>query len=194
MRELITFVGEPCSGKSTIMRYMNEYIILSSAQILINNNYDLSDGNYVSDEIVTELMIDEINKYERIILDGYPRTKQQLISLYDNNLQLDVVYHIITPYNILIQRAKDRLTCSNCHMSYTISDFKRPQIDGICDECGGLLKRRPDDEEDLFKIRLINYDKYTLPMLNEFSNYDIPVVNIDGTQSLDNIKKLVLRK
>ena len=179
--DIVTFIGEPGSGKSTMMNYLNGYIKISSAQILLNEGYNLSNGELIDDKIVVNLLLKEINKINsNIILDGFPRTVMQLKELVYNNIYIDKVYKVCTPYDVILDRIKKRLTCINCHESFTIDGFKKPIFDGICDYCGGKLIKRDDDNIEIFKKRLEIYKNCIIPLVEEYKKLSIPIIEIDG--------------
>ena len=67
-------------------------------------------------------------------------------------IELDV------PDDEIIRRVVNRLICSNktCGAIYN-KETKPPKQEGICDICGGALKRRDDDNEETVKKRLEIY-------------------------------------
>lgn len=182
---MITFIGGPASGKSTRMELLEGFDIISSAKLLLDAGYDLSTGEYVSDDVVAELIMKQINSTDtNIILDGFPRTINQYKALEKNNVVLSKVYYIDTPDSVMLERANDRLTCINCHASYTKSNFKKPIIHGICDKCSSQLVNRPDDSLDLMLKRINIYKERTLPLLNYFIDSGVNVIRVDGMAPL----------
>lgn len=180
-RKIISFFGLPGSGKSTFMNEFTDYTKISSAQLLIDNGVNVKDGNLIKDTIINKLMLEKIrNTNNNIILDGYPRTTNQLNYLIENGIIIDDVYNIITPYNEIIARIENRLTCINCHESYTISEYKKPKITGVCDICGHKLVRRNDDDYNIYKERIDCFIEKTLPLLEYYKNQKISVIDVDG--------------
>ncbi len=195
MKKVIIFIGAPASGKGTRIDELEEYYKISTSLILRKNNLDLSKGDLINDDIVNSLILNEIKNalLDNIVLDGYPRTINQLNFLISNNIYIETVYNIIAPNDIVISRAANRLTCLNCQSSYTIDDFRRPQKEGICDKCGGILIRRPDDEPNLVIKRIKKYYDSTYCLLNEFDKLGINVIDIDSSKSPKEIKKYIKR-
>lgn len=192
-RKIFVFIGAPASGKGTRINECTGYKSISTSCILKNAGYDLTKGTLISDEVVNELVIREIERFKasNIILDGFPRTENQFLILLEHNIQIDKVFYIQVPKKILFERANDRLTCSKCQASFTKSEFKRPKIKGICDYCGGILVERVDDFKELFEKRLEVFEKKTRPVLELFQKYHIPIVEIDATLPPSEILKYI---
>ena len=182
-RKIFVFIGAPASGKGTRINECIGYKSISTSCILKNAGYDLTKGTLISDEIVNEIIIQEIERLKEpnIILDGFPRTKNQFLILLKNNIQINKAFYIKAPKKILFERAKDRLTCSKCQASFTKSEFRRPKERGICDYCGGALVERVTDSKELFEKRIEVFEKKTKPVLELFQKYHIPIVEIDAT-------------
>lgn len=192
-RKIFVFIGAPASGKGTRINECTGYKSISTSCILKNAGYDLTKGTLISDEVVNELVIREMErlKESNIILDGFPRTENQFLILLEHNIQIDKVFYIQVPKKILFERANDRLTCSKCQASFTKSEFKRPKIKGICDYCGGTLVERVDDCKELFEKRLEVFEEKTRPVLELFQKYHIPIVEIDATLPPSEILKYI---
>lgn len=192
-RKIFVFIGAPASGKGTRINECTNYKSISTSCILKNAGYDLTKGTLISDEVVNELVIREMKRLEKsnIILDGFPRTENQFLELMEHNIQIQKVFYIKAPKEILLERANDRLTCLKCQASFTKSEFKRPKIKGICDYCGGTLVERVDDSKELFEKRLEVFEEKTKPVLELFQKYHIPIVEIDATLPPSEILKYI---
>lgn len=125
----------------------------------------IDSGNYVSDELITNIVYNEIKKEKSInksfLLDGYPRTVKQAKSLEA----------MINPPIIIWLNVSDEVT------------IKRNLDRGV--EFG-----RPDDSNiDLIKERLKIYKESTLPLKKHYSGR---VINIDAERSKDEVYSDVL--
>lgn len=192
-RKIFVFIGAPASGKGTRIEKCIGYKSISTSQILKKAGYNVTKGTLIKDEIVNKLIIEKIKtlKGQNIILDGFPRTEEQLVALIKNNIEIDQVFYIKAPKEVLLERARDRLTCTNCQASFTKSEFKKPKVSGICDYCGENLIERPDDKNELFEKRLEIFEERTKPILSKFKEVGIPIIVIDSTLPPEEILKYI---
>lgn len=131
-------------------------------------------GQLVSDEIVLGVIrqrLDRPDARKGFILDGFPRNlaqAEQLDELLDQLGQpIDLVLLIDVDVDIILQRLLGRRTCVSCGASYNVF-FAPPRMDDSCDECGGRLKRRADDNEETIGNRLRIYETQTAPMIERY--------------------------
>ena len=91
------------------------------------------------------------------ILDGFPRTTAQASSLdailHDLGIQLTAVIGIKADPKALVKRISGRLVCRSCGASFH-KEFRPPKTEGVCDNCGGELYQRADDNADTVAERL----------------------------------------
>jgi adenylate kinase len=151
-------------------------------------------GDLVTDEIVIDLIREQLETAESesgFIFDGFPRTLAQADALGDLlesvGLHLDTVVEMRVEDNALIARIAGRYTCANCGAGYH-DEAKKPNVEGICDKCGGTeFKRRADDNEDSLKTRLMAYYKDTSPLIGYYyANKKLH--SIDGLASIEDVK------
>ncbi|MBO6816718.1 MAG: adenylate kinase [Rhizobiaceae bacterium] len=129
-------------------------------------------GNLVSDDIVNAIVSERLDADDcanGFILDGFPRTLEQASALEkmlaDKGLQLDHVIELKVDDEALVERISGRYTCAKCGEGYH-DKFKKPETDGVCDKCGSTeFKRRPDDNAETLRTRLMAYYKETSPLL-----------------------------
>jgi adenylate kinase len=129
-------------------------------------------GNLVSDDIVNAIVSERLDADDcanGFILDGFPRTLEQASALgkmlADKGLQLDHVIELKVDDEALVERISGRYTCAKCGEGYH-DKFKKPETDGVCDKCGSTeFKRRPDDNAETLRTRLMAYYKETSPLL-----------------------------
>ena len=145
----------------------------------------LDSGELVPDEVVGEIIEEKLREddvKERFLLDGFPRTAQQVEILDEilNRLQekLDAAFLIHLNEGEIIRRLSGRRICSQCATLYHVSN-KPPKRDGICDECGGALIQREDDREEVIKERLTVYQRQTKPVIEIYKERGV-LFEIDG--------------
>ncbi len=154
-------------------------------------------GDLVSDQIVTGILSERLEADDiehGFILDGYPRTAAQAYSLdallAEKGLKLDYVIELAVDEDALVERIPGRFTCAVCGEGYH-DKFKRPKVDGVCDVCGSRdFKRRPDDNEDAVKQRLIEYRAKTAPIIPHYEPQGI-VRRVDGMADIETVSKAI---
>ncbi len=102
------------------------------------------------------------------ILDGFPRTLAQAVSLKHlldkEGLGLTAVVNYELPFSQIVERLAGRRTCEKCKAVYHVTE-RPPKIEGCCDRCDGKLFQRDDDRPDSIKVRLEAYDRSTAPLI-----------------------------
>ncbi|CAG7585896.1 Adenylate kinase [Peptoniphilus tyrrelliae] len=202
----LVILGPPGAGKGTQAEYIVErYNIphISTGDIFrenIKNNTELGKkaksymdkGLLVPDELVIELVEDRLNKddaKEGFLLDGFPRTVAQAVSLDSildkNNDKLTKVINISVDPEILIERAVGRRVCKTCGMTYHVK-FNPPKEEGICDKDGTKLIQRDDDTEETVKTRISVYFDQTAPLIDYYRAQNL-LVDIDGAKDIDKV-------
>lgn len=134
----------------------------------------MSTGDLVPDEIVTRSVIERMSKPDAgdgVILDGYPRTKNQAVSL-DEALakagkKLEVVLYFRTSEEVAVQRLTGRRVCPECGKNYHVTNMP-PAKEGICDICGAELIQRKDDNIETVKNRFKVYQDRTKDLIDYY--------------------------
>jgi adenylate kinase len=150
-------------------------------------------GELVSDEIVSALIGDELDALapgQGAIFDGYPRTAAQAESLdgilSERGRKLNHVIELDVDEDALVERITGRYTCATCGKGYH-DTFEKPKVEGTCDKCGGHeFKRRPDDNEETVRTRMMEYRGKTAPILPIYEARGI-VSHIDGMAPMDDV-------
>lgn len=147
-------------------------------------------GNLVADDITNEIVRKRLLRKDAercFLLDGYPRTVAQAEALDEMlsqmNSKLTAVINITVDKEIILERMVGRRVCKKCGLSYHLS-FKPPRKQGVCDECGGELYQRTDDQMDSVRNRLDIYENKTKPIIDYYKSRGI-LKNVDGMQSFD---------
>jgi len=132
-------------------------------------------GKLVTDEIVIGLIAEQLDSATDagFIFDGFPRTLAQADALGEllasKGQSLHAVVEMQVDDEALVERITGRFTCGECGEGYHDS-FKKPAVENTCDKCGaeGAFKRRPDDNEDALRTRLMAYYKDTSPLIGYY--------------------------
>ena len=149
-------------------------------------------GRLVSDEIVLGMIKDRLNEDDTVngfILDGFPRNQHQAEAL-DSLLEemhtpLETAILIDVDNEKLIERIVNRESCGHCGQMFNLVSSP-PQHSHICDNCGGPLTHRDDDNENTVRNRLDIYNEQTAPLVSYYLKQD-KLIKIDGMGKIDDI-------
>jgi adenylate kinase len=126
-------------------------------------------GGYVSDEITNEIVKDRLAQPDcqgGFLLDGYPRTLQQVRALDDylaeTDRPLDAVISLLADTDEVVERL-----------------LKRAVIDG-----------RSDDNEETIRVRLQVYAEQTEPLLDVYRSRGL-LVEVNGLGEIDEVSERV---
>lgn len=201
----VVFTGAPGCGKGTQARILCEktgICHLSTGEMLraeikketplgLELKEALDDGGFASDELIIRMVEERIGKEDcqrGYLLDGFPRTLNQAEILGDmlasKKQKLDAVIEIQVPDEIIMERILGRYACMNCGRGYH-DKFLKPQIYGVCDECGGTeFSRRHDDNRTTVYNRLVNFRALTYPTIPFFEKKGL-LRCVDGTGTIN---------
>ena len=132
----------------------------------------MDSGQLVSDEVVLGTIRERLARSDTrkgFVLDGFPRNMPQaqaLEQLLDElGRPIELVTLIEVDFDVLMQRMTGRRTCRSCGWACNIYSAP-PRVDGLCDECGGNLRHRADDNEETIGNRLRIYETQTVPVVD----------------------------
>ena len=124
-------------------------------------------GLLVPDDVVIGIIQDRLREDDcknGFILDGFPRTVPQAEALDRMGVKIDLVIDIEVPDEKIATRMAGRRVCATCGASYHTL-YKQPKTEGVCDNCGGALTQRKDDEAQTVLERLRVYHEQTEPLI-----------------------------
>ena len=134
----VILLGPPGAGKGTQAQLIvknHNYFQLSTGDLLraeikkktkIGEEIEnlISKGNFVSDEIVEDLIkstIENLKFRDRIIFDGYPRNVIQAKKLDEIvshfSQKIDLIIFLNVPRDIVKKRIMGRMTCEKCNVT-----------------------------------------------------------------------------
>lgn len=159
----------------------------------------IDNGELVPDSVVVAIVEDRIKQDDTengFLLDGFPRTENQALALdaalKDMSIALDAVINIDVDSKILVTRITGRRICKDCGATFHV-EFNPPAEEGVCDQCGGELYQRSDDNEDTVQNRIDVYNKQTAPLIEYYSKQDL-IKSIDGEQNIDKVFTDIVKK
>jgi len=157
-------------------------------------------GDLVSDDIVVEIVKERLEREDcrtkGFLFDGFPRTLAQGEAL-DQCLQsmkmpLDHVVELRVEQDLLIKRLSGRRACAVCKKDFNIF-FKPPRVEGRCDECGGALTARSDDNMESILHRLEVDAEQTRPLHRFYKGKNL-LVSVEGTGGVEKITEAILAR
>ena len=202
MPKIIVLMGAPGAGKGTQARLLQERLYLpqiSTGDIfrslknaetpLAREVRDIMNaGHLVPDELTTRLVRERTSQPDTqngYILDGYPRTPTQAVSLEDLAREQG---HQIVPilidvsHELLERRMTGRRNCPVGGEIFNVY-FNPPRTDNVCDvHPDTQLVRRADDNAETVRARLATFDERTRPLLDYYRHAGI-LQTVDGTRS-----------
>ena len=204
----IMFIAPPAAGKGTQAELVVEkYGIphISTGDILREISKEdseigkyvqetLASGQLVKDEITYQLIEERLGRDDcknGYIIDGFPRNIDQAHE-YDRILaklgyEIGHVIYIDIDKKTLEKRSTGRRICENCNTIYNINDPKNsPQVESVCDSCGGKLYQRSDDNLEAFETRYAMYQEKTEPIIRHYREKGV-LVEVDGNDTVENI-------
>jgi len=139
-------------------------------------------GELVPDDLVVDVVDDRLGAdgaATGFVLDGFPRTVAQADQLADLLLPhtLDAAIDLVVPPEMARARLLHRRVCGDCGRPTGPEGDAIPEI---CDECGGILLIRHDDDASTVSRRLALHDAEAGPLLAWLTARDL-LVRVDGT-------------
>jgi len=200
----VVLLGAPGAGKGTQARLLGQALEIpqvSSGDLFRGNLQQETElglaaqsymdrGELVPDDVTVRMVIERLSDgdCERgAILDGFPRTLGQAAA-FDGALayrghQVAVALLICVSDETVIKRLSGRWICRDCQAMYH-QVFDPPREPTRCDQCGGRLYQRLDDQPDTVRNRLLVYYKQTGPLVGYYFARGI-LREVEGEQAIE---------
>jgi adenylate kinase len=206
----IILIGAPGSGKGTQATYLTEKYSVPqiSTGDLLRAAVDaqtplgrqakavMEAGQLVPNDIVLGMIRERITRPDAqngFVLDGFPRNiaQAEALDVLLGNLgrPIDIVMQLDVDLDLLMQRMVGRLTCISCGALFN-SFTKPPMIDERCDDCGGPLHHRSDDNEETIDRRLRVFVTQTQPLTEKYKQ-EKKLHIIDGQGEIEDVTKRI---
>jgi len=152
-------------------------------------------GELVPDHLIVEMLREVIaGAHNGFVMDGFPRTREQALSL-DATLEaegnpIDAVIVLEAPDDILVRRISGRRSCPGCGAVYNVYTSP-PRVPDVCDRCGAALAHRVDDHEDTVRHRLHVYREETRPLIDHYRDAGVDVRIVDGDRPVHEVQDAI---
>lgn len=184
----IILLGAPGAGKGTIaegIKAATDYIHVSTGDMLraavkagrsvgLEAKVFMEKGELVPDNVIMKIVTERLEEGKadaHYMFDGFPRTTEQARLLDDvlksHGGQVEQVFLLDVPREILVDRLSGRRVCKNCGAVYHIRNIPS-KVAGVCDLCKGPLYQRSDDTEETVSNRLGVFKKQTQSLIDYY--------------------------
>ncbi len=210
MKKIIILMGVPGSGKGTQAKKLAQkynYGHISTGDLLraldADPNGDVEDkkklaemksGKLVSDELIYKLAFKAMDKYldagQGVVLDGAIRNVEQAKKYQEyfvnKSLQSEVVVlEIKLSDESSFNRLTKRKLCKSCGLILPYSFENEKKI--VCDECGGELYIRSDDDPEIAQKRIAEQGNATIGPILDFYRVLGMLVSVDGEPAIEKV-------
>lgn len=212
----IIILGPPGSGKGTQTGLLQEHLgleYIGGGQLLRERKKQkdftgkkiadtIDKGKLVSTPIVFKLWIDRFEELKSkkelkgFIIDGSPRKilEAQLIDealeWYEWNKNIKIILLKISSKEVF-NRLTRRKECKNCKKIFSWTDELKKKK--VCDQCGGELITRADDNKRSIRKRLEEYKKETTKVIRYYKKQK-RLIEINGEQSVEKVFQEIMEK
>ena len=198
----IVLLGAPGAGKGTQAELLAKKLnipTISTGNILraaVKNGTPvglqakayMDKGALVPDEVIIGIVKERLAEDDcknGCILDGMPRTIAQAEALESAGIIVEKAISLDVDDSAIEARMTGRRSCTGCGATYHVV-ANPPKEEGKCDNCGGELTIRKDDEPETVRNRLKVYHDETEPLLGFYGGLG-RLSHIDGSVSLDEV-------
>jgi len=198
----LILLGAPGAGKGTQAAQISKRLgipTISTGNILRQAIKDGTDvglqvkslmdaGKFAPDDLIMQILSERLAQsdcQQGYILDGVPRTLAQAEALTKAGIEFDHVVSLEVADKDIEERMAGRRACPGCGATYHIETLP-PKQEGICDECGGPLYQRKDDNRETLEKRLESYRIETEPVLEHYRKLNL-VHDVNASQSIEKV-------
>ncbi len=197
----ILIYGIPTAGKSTIGKLLGTELAvvhISMGQLLRDRAESdpvtqalVASGELLSDRTVIRVIQQELDTLdvEGFVLDGFPRTMEQLRFLRGRSVFRGCL-HILLAMDLSVARGRfhRRMNCAVCHRAdYPPLTARTAR----CPSCGGSLVQRVDATPEAFDRRMAAFEEHEKPVMAELDREGLLLqVPVTGAPDLDFLRLL----
>jgi adenylate kinase len=202
----LVLVGPPGAGKGTQAQFISSnlsipkistgdifrYNVSTGTELGRQAKAFMDKGDLVPDEVTIAMVSSRLQEDDAqvgFLLDGFPRNVPQAETLKkmlaELEAKLDIVLELVVDDDEVVRRLSGRRTCRKCGRIWHVV-FDPPARQGICDDCGGELFQRDDDQEETIRHRLEVYQQQTRPLIAYYAD-EGTLLGIDATGPVEEI-------
>ena len=204
MIQAIILLGAPGAGKGTLaegIKAKTDYVHVSTGDMLraevkagsplgVEAKGYMASGALVPDALILKMIaarLDAGPKTARYMFDGFPRTMDQAKGLEEifaqRNGKIVKVLLFDVAREVVVDRIAGRRICKQCGAVYHVRNIPSKK-EGVCDQCGGALYQRPDDNEQTVLNRLEVFQKQTASLISHYAGLGV-LAKINAGQHRD---------
>jgi adenylate kinase len=202
----LVLVGPPGAGKGTQAQFISSnlsipkistgdifrYNVSTGTELGRQAKAFMDKGDLVPDEVTIAMVSSRLQEDDAqvgFLLDGFPRNVPQAETLKkmlaELEAKLDIVLELVVDDDEVVRRLSGRRTCRKCGRIWHVV-FDPPARQGTCDDCGGELFQRDDDQEETIRHRLDVYNQQTRPLIAYYAD-EGTLLGIDATGPVEEI-------
>lgn len=204
MLQAIILLGAPGAGKGTLaegIKSRTDFIHVSTGDMLraevkagsqlgLKAKGFMASGALVPDGLILKMIaarLDAVPQTARYMFDGFPRTMEQAKGLEEifakRNGKIVKVFLFDVAREVVVDRIAGRRVCKQCGAVYHVRNIPS-KTEGVCDQCGGGLYQRPDDNEQTVLNRLDVFQKQTAGLMTHYAKLGV-LTRINAGQHRD---------
>jgi adenylate kinase len=152
-------------------------------------------GDLVPDAVILGIIREELARPEYakgVVLDGVVRTVPQAEGLAEAlrslGRRVDAVVTLDVADDEIVRRMGSRLVCTTCQ-----TPFSTGKPGDVCDNCGGTLARRSDDEPEAVRNRLKVFEAQTKPVFDWYQKAGTKMAVVNASGAVGDVTGRVMR-